>query len=71
MSDQQLYDAIQRLHELTQQNAPESAGTAWCTMFDEIIAQARMNTRQSAKDVIITVLETSDIPLEELLNETA
>lgn len=66
MSDEELYEVIQKLHELTQQNAPESAGAAWCAMFDEIIGQARMNTRQSAKDVIITVLETSDISLREL-----
>lgn len=39
--NQQVIDALQRIHELTQQNAPESAGAAWAAFIEEILIVAR------------------------------
>lgn len=67
ISDDELYEVIQQVHELTERNAPESAGAAWAALFDELIGVARMHPTMNAKEVVIRALEVSDMPASELL----
>ena len=61
MTDQQIIDALQHVHELTQQNAPESAGVAWAAFAEELIAHARQYPELNTPQVIALTLTATDI----------
>lgn len=70
MDEAQLTAALQRIHELTQQNSPESAGVAWFSLLETVIDCARVYSASSTIENITRALRINDIPVQELLNAT-
>lgn len=66
MNEQQITDALQKIHELTQQNCSESAGAAWADLLCEVIDTARIYPGMSQMSVISHTLVTLDILPKEL-----
>lgn len=68
MTEQQMIDALQRLHELTQQNSPESAGTVWIELMRDIVWTARATSASvSVVQVIERAMQNQDIEPRALL----
>lgn len=62
MNKEQMVHALQRLHELTQQNSPESAGAAWIVLMGDIVWAARATTASvSVVQVIERAMRHQDI----------
>lgn len=62
MNEGQMIEALQRLHELTQQNSPESAGAGWIALMEEIVWIARATTASvSVVQVIEEAMRSQDI----------
>lgn len=61
MTTEKLVEVLQKVHELTQQNAPESAGAAWGAFIEDVIYQARSYTRWPTALVVLTALQANDI----------
>ncbi len=69
MTDERMMAIVQQVHELTQQNAPESAGTAWLSFVEDIVWIARANPAMPTMTVIVKALEVNDIDIDALVPE--
>ena len=61
MNDEQLAAVLQRVHELTQQNSPESAGAAWLDLLQSIAELGGRFSHRNQNDIIEDALRRADI----------